>query len=174
MPANRKSKEHSIKGGLRDPQLDDTKDFLECDKAMDQIGLTNDDKMNIYLTVATVLHIGNIEFEDDPESSKGGCRLNEAKGGTKAMDICSKMLGLDSDELKNALINRVMQAQRGGKMGTAIMVPLKKSEAQNARDALAKAIYIKAYIYIFFNIYGVFTLYGVEYYFFSAKKFNFN
>lgn len=136
-----------MKGSLRDPQLDDVADFLECDKAMDQIGLSGEDKMNIYLTVAAVLHIGNIEFEDDPESSKGGCRLS-ARGGVKAMDICSKMLGLDSDELQNALINRVMQAHRGGKLGTVIMVPLKVSEAQNARDALAKAIYIKLFDYI--------------------------
>ena len=148
LPAARKSKEHSVKGGLRDPQLDDAKDFLECDKAMDQIGLSQEDKMNIYLTVAAVLHIGNIEFEDDPESSKGGCRLSKARGGAKSMDICARMLGIEAGELENALINRVMQAQRGGKMGTVIMVPLKTSEAQSARDALAKAIYIKLFDHI--------------------------
>jgi myosin VI len=144
---NRKSKEHAARGYLRDPQLDDIKDFMECDKAMDQIGLTAEDKMNIYMTVAAVLHIGNIEFEDDPESSKGGCRLNH-KTGAQAIQICSRMLGLDLDELEKALISRVMQAHRGGKLGTVIMVPLKVSEAQNARDALAKAIYIKLFDHI--------------------------
>ncbi len=135
-----------MKGPLRDPQLDDVKGFVECDKAMDQIGLSLEDKMNIYLTVAAVLHIGNIEFEDDPDSSKGGCRLS-AKG-TKSMQIVAKMLGLDQDELEKALISRVMQAHRGGKLGTVIMVPLKVSEAQNARDALAKSIYIKLFDHI--------------------------
>jgi myosin-6 len=120
---------------------------MECDKAMDQIGLTNEDKMNIYLTVAAVLHIGNIEFEDDPDSSKGGCRLS-SKNGAKSLQICAKMLGLDPDELEKALISRVMQAHRGGKLGTVIMVPLKVSEAQNARDALAKVIYIKLFNHI--------------------------
>lgn len=148
LASDRKSKEHQLKGGLRDPQMDDTKDFLECDKAMDHIGLTSEDKMNIYLTVAAVLHIGNIEFEDDPDSSKGGCRLSSKKGGTQALQICSKMLGLESNELEKALISRVMQAHRGGKLGTVIMVPLKVSEAQNARDALAKAIYVKLFDYI--------------------------
>lgn len=128
--------------------MDDAKDFLECDKAMDHIGLSSEDKMNIYLTVAAVLHIGNIEFEDDPESSKGGCRLSAKKGGTKALEICAKMLGLESSDLEKALISRVMQAHRGGKLGTVIMVPLKVSEAQNARDALAKAIYVKLFDYI--------------------------
>jgi myosin-6 len=147
--ANRKSKEHAAKSGLRDPQLDDVKDFAECDKAMDQIGLSLEDKMNIYLTVAAVLHIGNIEFEDDPESSKGGCRVSRVvKHGPKPIEIVAQMLGLDSDELEKALISRVMQAHRGGKLGTVIMVPLKVTEAQNARDALAKAIYIKLFDYI--------------------------
>lgn len=123
------------------------RDFLECDRAMDQIGLSNDDKMNIYLTVAAVLHIGNIEFEEDPDSTKGGCRLS-SKGGAKSIQIVAKMLGLDADELEKALISRVMQAHRGGKLGTVIMVPLKVNEAQNARDALAKAIYIKLFDHI--------------------------
>lgn len=114
---------------------------------MDQIGLTAQDKMNIYLTVAAVLHIGNIEFEDDPESSKGGCRVS-SKVGAKSMQIVARMLGLEVDELEKALVSRVMQAHRGGKLGTVIMVPLKVTEAQNARDALAKAIYIKLFDHI--------------------------
>lgn len=145
LPANCKSKDHTLKGSLKDPQMDDAKDFLECDKAMDHIGLSVEDKMNIYLTVAAVLHIGNIEFEDDPDSSKGGCRISSKKGGVQALQICSKMLGLESSELEKALISRVMQAHRGGKLGTVIMVPLKVNEAQNARDALAKAIYVKLF-----------------------------
>ena len=138
-------------GGLNDPQLDDARDFLECDKAMDHIGLSHEDKMNIYIVVAAVLHIGNIEFEEDPDSSKGGCRLS-SNDGTQALNICARMLGLDSSELEKALISRVMQAHRGGKLGTVIMVPLKVSEAQNARDALAKAIYVKLFDHIVASI----------------------
>jgi len=37
---------------------------------MDQMGLATQDKLNIYSTVAAVLHLGNINFEDDPESTK--------------------------------------------------------------------------------------------------------
>ncbi len=143
--------QYFAQGGLVDPQLDDAKDFLECDRAMDHVGLTSEEKMNIYTVVAAVLHIGNIEFEDDPDSSKGGCRLI-SKNNYKPLEICAGMLGLDSDELEKALISRVMQAHRGGKLGTVIMVPLKVSEAQNARDALAKAIYVKLFDHIVSSI----------------------
>ncbi len=147
LAANRKSRDHSSRGPLQDPQLDDVKDFAILDKAMDHIGLAAEDKMNIYIVVAAVLHIGNIEFEDDPESSKGGCRL-KAGTGTQSLNVVAQMLGLDKDELQNALISRVMQAHRGGKMGTVIMVPLKLTEAQNARDALAKTIYVRLFDHI--------------------------
>lgn len=152
LATNRKSREHAAKSYLRDPQLDDVADFAECDKAMDQIGMSLEEKMNIYLTVAAVLHIGNIEFEDDPDSSKGGCKVSygttKGASGPRPIQIVAQMLGLDADELEKALISRVMQAHRGGKLGTVIMVPLKVTEAQNARDALAKAIYIKLFDYI--------------------------
>jgi myosin-6 len=131
--------------------MDDAKDFLECDRSMDQIGLSAEDKMNIYLTVAAVLHIGNIEFQDDPDSSKGGCKITPGLG-ERSLEIVAKMLGLDREELEKALISRVMQAHRGGKLGTVIMVPLKVSEAQNARDALAKAIYTKLFDHIVSSI----------------------
>jgi myosin-6 len=127
--------------------MDDAREFLDCDRAMDQVGLDAETKMNIYLTVAAVLHIGNIEFEEDPDSSKGGCRVS-AGLGEKSLEIVAKMLGLDKAELEKALISRVMQAHRGGKMGTVIMVPLKVSEAQNARDALAKAVYTRLFDFI--------------------------
>lgn len=119
MPQNRKSKAQATKGPLKDPQLDDIKDFIECDRALDQIGLAPADKMNIYGTVATVLHIGNIEFEDDPDSTKGGCRVS--KKGSQALNVCAKMLGLNRDELEKALISRVINPQKGGKVGTVIM-----------------------------------------------------
>jgi myosin-6 len=105
-------------GSLKDPQLDDVQDFAECNEALDQIGLNADDKMNIFKTVATVLHIGNIDFEDDP-SSKGGCKVSKA--GRGPLQICCKMLGLEESDLESAFVNRVMQAKQGGKTGTAIM-----------------------------------------------------
>ena len=153
------------KGPLRDPQLDDVKDFLECDQSMDHMGLSAQDKINIYSTVATVLHLGNINFEDDPESTKGGCRV--ASGHEPSLTITSEMLGLNVRELCDGLVTRVIMTKttsntkdnlisyvvRYSLVGLKEMiflfsVPLKAHEAQNARDALAKAVYIRLFDYI--------------------------
>ncbi|CAF1034350.1 unnamed protein product [Rotaria sordida] len=140
----RRSQDFMSKGALRDPQLDDFNDFNECDESMDQMGLTTQDKLNIYSTVAAVLHVGNINFEDDPESTKGGCKITSAT--EKSLSITAEMLGLDQRDLRNALITRVLMTKTtSSSKGTVIPVPLKVHEAQNARDALAKAIYIRLF-----------------------------
>ena len=56
------------KGSLRDIQLDDVRDFEITDSAMTAMGMTDNEKLNIYTIVAGVLHLGNVFFEDDPES----------------------------------------------------------------------------------------------------------
>ncbi|CAF3259292.1 unnamed protein product [Rotaria socialis] len=144
LPKNRRSDDFIAKGALRDPQLDDVNDFNECDQSMDQMGLTTQDKLNIYSTVAAVLHLGNINFDDDPESTKGGCKITPAT--EKSLSVTAEMLGLDPRDLRNSLITRVLMTKTtSSSKGTVIHVPLKVHEAQNARDALAKAIYIRLF-----------------------------
>ncbi|CAF3308813.1 unnamed protein product [Rotaria socialis] len=141
---NRLSQEFLSKGPLRDPQLDDVNDFIECDQSMDHMGLSTQDKLNIYSTVAAVLHLGNINFEDDPESTKGGSKITHST--EQSLSITSEMLGLDVRELRHALITRVLMTRAGGNnKDNMIPVPLKDHEAQNARDALAKALYVRLF-----------------------------
>ncbi|CAF0726267.1 unnamed protein product [Didymodactylos carnosus] len=141
---NRRSREFISKGPLHDPQLDDMNDFMECDKSMDHIGLTSQNKINIYSTVAAVLHLGNISFEDDPESTKGGCKITAST--EQSLTITAEMLGLQVKELRMALITRVLMTKTSSSQNEkSIPVPLKAYESQGARDALAKALYVKLF-----------------------------
>lgn len=83
------------------------------------MGISDADKMQIYTMVAAVLHLGNVEFEDDPEDTRGGCRAKQS--GESSLAIASTLLGIDASELKQALTSRVMQSSRGGVKGTVIM-----------------------------------------------------
>ena len=76
------------------------------------MGLSKQDKINIYSTVAAVLHLGNINFEDDPESTKGGCHVLPST--EQSLNITSAMLGLDVRDLRNALITRVLMTKTTG------------------------------------------------------------
>lgn len=131
---------------MKDILLDDIENFIELDKALTHIGVHENGRLQIYSTVAAVLHLGNIEFEENPEDTRGGCRVASTK--EKSLFTASKLLEIDPNELKQALVSRVMQSARGGLKGTVIMVPLKVYEANNARDALSKAIYSNLFDYI--------------------------
>jgi myosin-6 len=76
---------------------------------MSQMGLSTQEKFNIYSTVAAVLHLGNVNFEDDPESTKGGCKVTPKT--EQSLSITAEMLGLDQRDLRNALITRILMTK---------------------------------------------------------------
>lgn len=138
-----KSKQHRDKGGLKDPMLDDVEDFKNMDQALNRLGLSNTERFEIYSMVAAVLHLGNVAFEENMEGSKGGSKV--APNGEWSLKVAASLMGVDPEELRQALVSKVMMTNRGGLKGTVIMVPLKVYEANNARDALAKAMYNKLF-----------------------------
>lgn len=132
---NRLSAYHKKKGALDDPMLDDYKDFSRILDAMKQMGISEKDAEALFQIVAGVLHLGNINFEE-ADGTSGGCKVSD---DTKdAVQITSKLLGLNADALTEAMTNRVMKS--AGEENS-IKVPLNKVQASNAREALAKAIY---------------------------------
>ncbi|XP_075874090.1 myosin VIb isoform X2 [Nelusetta ayraudi] len=170
---NRKSPEHQKAGALRDPLLDDQGDFNRMCVAMKKIGLDDTEKLDLFRVVSGVLHLGNIDFEETGSSS-GGCILKNQSGQT--LEHCADLLGLDKDDLCVSLTTRVMLTTAGGAKGTVIKVPLKVEQANNARDALAKAVYSRLFDHVVkrvnqcfpfqtsSNFIGVLDIAGFEYF----------
>uniref|UniRef100_A0A671KZL6 Unconventional myosin-VI n=1 Tax=Sinocyclocheilus anshuiensis TaxID=1608454 RepID=A0A671KZL6_9TELE len=170
---NRKSPEHGKVGALKDPLLDDLGDFNRMVVAMKKIGLDDTEKLNLFRVVSGVLHLGNIDFEETGSTS-GGCILKNQTSQT--LEYCAELLGLDEDDLRVSLTTRVMLTTAGGAKGTVIKVPLKVEQANNARDALAKAIYSRLFDHVVkrvnqcfpfdtsSNFIGVLDIAGFEYF----------
>ncbi|KAM9842647.1 myosin VIb [Aulostomus maculatus] len=170
---NRKSPEHVKIGALKDPLLDDQADFNRMCVAMKKIGLDDTEKLDLFRVVAGVLHLGNIDFEETGSTS-GGCVLKNQSGQT--LEYCADLLGLDQDDLRVSLTTRVMLTTAGGAKGTVIKVPLKVEQANNARDALAKAVYSRLFDHVVkrvnqcfpfkssSNFIGVLDIAGFEYF----------
>nr|XP_019940194.1 PREDICTED: unconventional myosin-VI [Paralichthys olivaceus] len=164
---------HLKVGALKDPLLDDQGDFNRMCGAMKKIGLDDTEKLDLFRVVAGVLHLGNIDFEETGSSS-GGCVLKNQSSQT--LEYCADLLGLDQDDLRVSLTTRVMLTTAGGAKGTVIKVPLKVEQANNARDALAKAVYSRLFDHVVkrvnqcfpfktsSNFIGVLDIAGFEYF----------
>ncbi|XP_050667536.1 myosin heavy chain 95F [Leptidea sinapis] len=147
--ASQMGQQHQKRGGLRDPILDDVEDFQRLHQALSRVGLSEEEKISVYSIVAAVLHLGNIEFEEEG-GPRGGCKVCPNSEGT--LQTAASLLGIEAGELRMSLVSRLMQSSRGGMKGTAIMVPLKTHEAVNARDALSKAVYSRLFDHIVYRI----------------------
>ena len=61
-------------------------------QALATIGLGDKDRLAIYTTVAAVLHLGNVAFEDNPEDRKGETRRSP-RGWTRKIPYRGKVEG---------------------------------------------------------------------------------
>ena len=71
------------------------------------LGMTDGELNDVFVTIASVLHLGNVSFEDDPDDNRGGCRVSDSSENSLAKT--AQLMGLDPDELRRALTARVMQ-----------------------------------------------------------------
>ncbi|XP_022685723.1 unconventional myosin-VI-like [Varroa jacobsoni] len=144
--SDRMSQDHHKRGPLKDPVLDDSEDFKRLDKSLELIGLDKQQRYYVYGVVASVLHLGNVQFEENPDDKKGGSKLKD-KASEISLKYAATLIGVDPDELRMSLLSRLITS-KGGVKGTVYMVPLKAHEANSARDALAKALYSKLFDFI--------------------------
>uniref|UniRef100_A0A7N8YGS3 Unconventional myosin-VI n=1 Tax=Mastacembelus armatus TaxID=205130 RepID=A0A7N8YGS3_9TELE len=164
---------HMKSGPLKDPLLDDHGDFNRMCVAMKKIGLDDTEKLDLFRVVAGVLHLGNVDFEE-AGSTSGGCTIKNQSSQT--LEHCAELLGLEEEDLRVSLTTRVMLTTAGGAKGTVIKVPLKVEQANNARDALAKAVYSRLFDHVVTrvnqcfpfdssaNFIGVLDIAGFEYF----------
>lgn len=114
--------------------IDDAKDFQDTLRAMQTIGLQQQEQDNIFRMLAAILWIGNISFVED-ESGNAAIRDDSV---TK---FVAYLLDVNDEILNKSLVERVMQTSHGMRRGSTYHVPLNIVQATSVRDALAKGIY---------------------------------
>ena len=111
--------------------------------ALNTLRLPEETQSALLRLLAALLHLGNVKFgaEDDKEKGVEGSKVVRepvAKGAKESSaQAVAQLLQVVPQALHTALTSRLMVTQRG----SSYSIPLKPAEAEDARDALATAIF---------------------------------
>ncbi|XP_042343907.1 unconventional myosin-Ih [Plectropomus leopardus] len=117
--------------------INDRNDWKTVKNALQIINIDEINTNHLFGIVASVLHLGNIQFDSD---SKGHALLNN---NNAELHWVSNLLGVDAHSLQEGLLFRKIEASKD-----QVLSPFTVDHAIYARDALAKAIYGQTFTWL--------------------------
>ncbi|XP_014838804.1 PREDICTED: myosin heavy chain, fast skeletal muscle-like [Poecilia mexicana] len=121
--------------------INDVEEFIATDTAIDILGFTADEKINIYKLTGAVMHHGNMKFKQKQREEQA------EPDGTEVADKIAYLLGLNSADMLKALC--YPRVKVGNEMVTkGQTVP----QVNNAVSALCKSVYEKMFLWMVIRI----------------------
>lgn len=151
----------SSSGEFKRADIEDFDQYKKTEQAMTTLGFTAEDCDQMFRIVSGILHLGDIDFED----RQGGeaCAVSTMD----ALENAAQMLGIDCGRntekslqnpdktLADVLCVRRITVQGVGDatgQGETYVKPLNRQFAQEARDAMAMAIYERLFAWIVWRV----------------------
>ncbi|KAE8712537.1 Myosin-12 [Hibiscus syriacus] len=117
--------------------VDDAQEYIATIRAMDVVGISEEEQEAIFRVVAAILHLGNVEFAKGVEADSSV--IKDEKSWFH-LNTTAELLKCDVKSLEDAMIKRVMVTPE-----EIIKRPLDPVAAVGSRDALAKTIYSRLF-----------------------------
>ncbi|TYI05117.1 hypothetical protein ES332_A10G065500v1 [Gossypium tomentosum] len=147
--------------------VDDAHEYLATRRAMDIVGINDEEQESIFRVVAAILHLGNINFAKGKEIDSSVVKDEKSRFH---LNMTAELLRCDAQSLEDALIKRVMVTPE-----EIITRSLDPENAVASRDALAKTVYSRLFDWLVDkinvsigqdpnskSIIGVLDIYGFE------------
>ncbi|XP_034023677.1 unconventional myosin-Ic-like isoform X2 [Thalassophryne amazonica] len=129
--------QYLVKGNC--PKVSSINDRSDCKvvrKALTVIGFTEDEVEELMNIIASVLHLGNVQYGE--EESGNACITSDTQ-----IKYLARLLGVNGPVLTEALTHKKIIAK-----GEELMSPLNLEQASYARDALSKAVYGRTFTWL--------------------------
>ncbi|MCI4389909.1 hypothetical protein PGIGA_G00116600 [Pangasianodon gigas] len=121
--------------------INDVEEFIATDTAIDILGFTADEKINIYKLTGAVMHHGNMKFKQKQREEQA------EPDGTEVADKIAYLLGLNSaDMLKALCYPRVKVGNEFVTKGQTV------PQVNNSVMALSKSVYEKMFLWMVIRI----------------------
>ncbi|KAH7651946.1 Non-specific serine/threonine protein kinase protein [Dioscorea alata] len=117
--------------------VNDSHEYLATRRAMDIVGISEQEQEAIFRVVAAILHIGNIDFAKGKEIDSSVIKDEKSRFH---LNMTAELLKCDAQGLEDALIKRVMVTPE-----EVITRTLDPSSAIVSRDGLAKTLYSRLF-----------------------------
>lgn len=137
--------------------MDDAEEYSIIKGAMKVLMFSDAETWYIFKLLSGILHLGNIRF-----ATRTDCNLEASEivseSSLNALNAAATMLEVPVEKLKDVLTNRSTFAR-----GEVIVSPIRADQAEDVRDAFAKGIYGRTFIWIITKInQAIFTPPGKE------------
>ncbi|CAL1545034.1 unnamed protein product [Lymnaea stagnalis] len=122
--------------------LDETLSVLQTVEAMTDIGVPPTSQVSIFKILLAVLQLSSLRIisAKDGEASS----ISDDEASTWAKDVSARLLGISSQSLHDALLNRNIVS--GAKSHQTVFIkPVTVAEAQSRRDTLAMLLYSRVF-----------------------------